>query len=274
LSSPNPTCPERQYVWGLRYDDDLVLRDRETTQASSVTCLATNERLYALHDFFNTTAVVNTSGTALERYGYDAFGFSRVMDASFGSRANSSYAWETRYGAYHWDSETGLYHVRNRFLHPKLGRWLSRDPVEYRHGTNLYAYGADNPVSSVDSVGLGILNDCVNTYVPEPDRKPIIKCILTCVCDKSSPKAYLDCLKKCLKKVGKEAILDYIFDVLCCVQYWDSGIPPNKNICKSQEPSDCQSCCIFKDCKATFALEDPIKRRNELHCCLVKCGAE
>src|SRR5207302_439405 len=109
---------------------------------------------YALHDFFNTTAVVNTSGTVLERYAYDAYGFSRVMDANFGSRANSSYAWETRYAAYHWDSETGLYQVRNRFLHPKLGRWISRDPIEYRAGINLYCYVQNNPQNVIDATGL------------------------------------------------------------------------------------------------------------------------
>ncbi len=139
-----------------------MLRDRETTQASSVTCLATNERLYALHDFFNTTGVVNTSGTVLERYGYDAYGISRVMDANFGSRANSSYVWEARYGAYHWDGETGLYHVRNRFLHPKLGRWIARDPVEYQNGINLYEYAYDNPMNLIDPNGT---NSCDNSYL-------------------------------------------------------------------------------------------------------------
>jgi len=76
------------------------------------------------------------------------------MDASFGSRANSSYAWETRYGAYHWDSESGFYHVRNRYLHPKLGEWITRDSVGYKGGYNLYAYVSDNPVSFVDTSGL------------------------------------------------------------------------------------------------------------------------
>ena len=81
------------------------------------------------------------------------------MDASFGSRANSNYAWETRYGAYHWDTETGLYHVRNRFLHPKLGTWLSRDPVWYEGGKNLYAYVVGKAVTYVDPDGLGCASE-------------------------------------------------------------------------------------------------------------------
>jgi hypothetical protein len=44
------TTPDRQFVWGLRYLDDLVLRDNGTV------------RFYAFHDYFNCTAIVNTSG--------------------------------------------------------------------------------------------------------------------------------------------------------------------------------------------------------------------
>jgi hypothetical protein len=39
------TDPDRQFVWGLRYIDDLVLRDRDTNGDGSF-----NERLYALQD--------------------------------------------------------------------------------------------------------------------------------------------------------------------------------------------------------------------------------
>jgi RHS repeat-associated protein len=150
-------CAERQFVWGLRYPDDLVLRDRRTTNpSSSSTCAPLDERLYVLHDFFNVSSVVSTSGTVQERYGYDAFGGVRFMDANFNSRGGSIYGWETLYGAYKWDGETGLYLVRNRYLHPKLGRWLTRDPIYYRAGINIYRYVGNNPTNSIDITGLFI----------------------------------------------------------------------------------------------------------------------
>jgi RHS repeat-associated protein len=111
------TTADRQFVWGRRSLDDLVLRDRGS------------ERFYAFDDGLNCTAIADTSGTVQERYGYDGFGSSRVMTPSFGSRTPSSYDWETRFGDYRWDGESGYYQVRYRFLHSKLGRWLSRDPL-------------------------------------------------------------------------------------------------------------------------------------------------
>lgn len=62
MSTPAPTCPEREFVWGLRHLDDLVLRDRVTSQSSSSSRQWTNERLYVLADVFSTTAVVSTAG--------------------------------------------------------------------------------------------------------------------------------------------------------------------------------------------------------------------
>ncbi len=192
VSTPAPGCPEREFVWGLRHQDDLVLRDRVTSQSSSSSCQAPNERLYALHDAFSATAVVNTAGTVVERYGYDAYGAVRFMDANFGSRSASSYGWETLYDDYRWDSETGLYQVRYRYLHPKLGVWITRDPARElgfvtigaklllilssykirrllgllagylyrrilgsgRNGINVYAFVANNPILRTDIFGL------------------------------------------------------------------------------------------------------------------------
>ena len=136
------TTPDRQFVWGLRSIDDLVLRDRST------------ERLYAFHDVFHCTAIGDTTGTVKERYGYDAYGNPRVMDASFNVLSGSSYDWETRYADGRWDGETGLDPMRYRYLHPKLGGWLTRDPLEYWAGNNLYAYVLDAPVNTIDPLGL------------------------------------------------------------------------------------------------------------------------
>jgi RHS repeat-associated protein len=147
------TSAERQFVWGIRYTDDLVLRDRDTDTDGAVD----DERLYAIQDYFQPTAVLDTSGVVQERYGYEAFGTSRVMTASYGTRTSSSYDWETRFGAYRWDGETGLLQVRNRYLHSGLGRWGTRDPMsvaELVEGTNLYSYVGNNSINVVDVFGL------------------------------------------------------------------------------------------------------------------------
>ena len=143
------TAAERQFVWGLRYLDDMVLRDRDTDHDESM-----DERLYVLSDYFNPTAIADEDGVVLERYGYDAFGLSRVMTPSFAPRSSSDFDWETRYGAYRYDAETGFYQVRYRYLHPTLGRWLSRDPISEKDGPNVYCYIDNNATSHVDTLGL------------------------------------------------------------------------------------------------------------------------
>jgi len=118
------TTADRQFVWGLMALDNLILRDRGS------------ERFYSLQDVFSCTAIVDTSGTIQERYGYNAFGLSRVMDADFNVISTSSYDWETRYDNYRFDAESNFYQVRFRYLHPMLGRWLTRDPL-YEPGFEL-----------------------------------------------------------------------------------------------------------------------------------------
>jgi len=44
-----------------------------------------------------------------------------------------------------------------RYYCPASGRWLSRDPIEERGGSNLYGFGLNNSISNID--GLGLLVD-------------------------------------------------------------------------------------------------------------------
>ncbi|MCW5554525.1 MAG: hypothetical protein KIS67_20495 [Verrucomicrobiae bacterium] len=152
---------DRRFVWGLRSVDDLILRDD------------TSLRLYALSDAMGSvTAVVNTSGTVQQRYGYDGFGTPRYMDIDF-DPASELFGWETLFDGYRYDRDSGLYQVRYRFLHPSLGRWIGRDPaselafeMEFRPGQqpimgteiiNLYAYVRNRPISDIDHNGLGVI---------------------------------------------------------------------------------------------------------------------
>ncbi len=57
---------DRQFVWGLRYIDDVVLRDCSDYSPS---------RLYGLQDpNWNVTALVDATGTVQERYSYAGYG--------------------------------------------------------------------------------------------------------------------------------------------------------------------------------------------------------
>ncbi|WP_409281003.1 RHS repeat-associated core domain-containing protein, partial [Pseudomonas defluvii] len=55
-------------------------------------------------------------------------------------------------GQYH-DHETGLHYNRYRYYDPLVGRFISKDPIGYAGGLNLYVY-APNPIFWIDPLGL------------------------------------------------------------------------------------------------------------------------
>ena len=142
------SAADRQYVWGTRYVDELVLRDRGAGAGSPY------ERLYALQDAnWNVAAVADASGAVAERYGYAAYGEPQALAPDWTPRPATAFAWETLYAGYRRDP-TGLYHVRHRALHPGLGGWLTRDPEEYGDGPSLLEYTSGVPLSKTDPFGL------------------------------------------------------------------------------------------------------------------------
>ena len=98
------------------------------------------------------------TGKVAERYVYDPYG--RVAKI-YNDDWSTEVAWKTAskenailYCGYRYDNETELYHVRHRYYHPTLGRWISRDPIGYEDGMNLYEYVGSSPVGHVDPSGL------------------------------------------------------------------------------------------------------------------------
>jgi len=55
---------------------------------------------------------------------------------------------------YYTDTKTGLILCTHRFYDPAQGRFLTRDPLGYEGGINLYGYTANNPVNESDPSGL------------------------------------------------------------------------------------------------------------------------
>jgi len=97
---------------------------------------AVAERLYA-------------NGASYQVDQYDAYGYrsERLLDYSdpwgFGAQAG-----------YYTDLETGLLLLTHRFYDPATGRFLTRDPLGYGGGINLYGYCQNDPVNRIDPRGL------------------------------------------------------------------------------------------------------------------------
>lgn len=137
------TTADRQFVWGQRYIDDVLLRDRGS------------ERFYAMQDpNWNVTGIASPTGNVSERYLYAAYGMPIFMNSSFLQLSASAYDWETLFAGYRFDSVPGVYYIRMRSLNPRLGTWSQRDPVMAEDNLNLYAYATSNPVGLTDSIGL------------------------------------------------------------------------------------------------------------------------
>jgi RHS repeat-associated protein len=140
----------RQFVWGLRHVDDLVLRDRDATGYGAL-----DERLYALQDpNWNVTALAQRGGAIAERYAYSAYGEHRTLSADYVSRAESHWSWEYVYTARSWDADVNLGHYRTRDYHPSLGRFTARDFHAAAGASNVYAYVDNSPTRSVDPLGM------------------------------------------------------------------------------------------------------------------------
>ena len=153
------TTADRQLVWGLRYIDDLVLRDRNADTDAGTGTLGSSgsgleERLYGLQDAnWNVVAIAGTDGAIQERYAYTAYGRPVILTAGFSTPStSSSYGWDALYAGRQYDEEIGLYQYRNRYYGADLGRFLSRDPI---HGDlNLYRYVGNSPSINTDPTGL------------------------------------------------------------------------------------------------------------------------
>ncbi len=138
-----------RYVWSPVYVDAMVLRDASVSGTL-------NERLWVQQDAnWNVTALVNGSGSVVERYVYDPYGNVTVLSVAWGTLSGSAYEWIYGHQGGRFDATTGLYYFRNRDLTPELGRWIEVDPLRFAAGdTDLYRNLGNRPTSCTDPSGL------------------------------------------------------------------------------------------------------------------------
>jgi RHS repeat-associated protein len=147
-ATTNPDC---QLVWGLRFIDDLVLRDRNTTGGDTL-----NERLFGLQDPLGSViAIVNSICLIEERYAYSPYGEAEFLSSLFTGQSGTLFDWDALFAGYHADLATRLYQVRERILNCATGAWVTRDPIRYSDGTfNLYLYVNARATIARDPTGM------------------------------------------------------------------------------------------------------------------------
>ncbi len=145
----------RKYTWGIDLSQTLDgaggiggLLATYDTQGTPETA---DDRgyLYLYDANGNVGQVLYASDGSIEvKYEYDVFG----------NRINlpdpSEYDQPFRFSTKYWDDETGLGYWGYRYYGPRLGRWLSRDPIMESGGANLYGYVQNAPTFDSDSLGL------------------------------------------------------------------------------------------------------------------------
>ncbi|PQO43818.1 hypothetical protein C5Y93_21770 [Blastopirellula marina] len=154
-TTPIDAPASQQFVWGERYIDDLLLRDRDSTSEGFL-----NERLYVTQDAnWNVVAISNTEGSILARIAYSPYGVDSDLNSAFEECDAETLSWTRRYHGYSQCQVTFLFNVRMRSYHPCLGIWISRDPDGYGLDANLYLFDRANPLAYIDFTGKKPLSD-------------------------------------------------------------------------------------------------------------------
>jgi RHS repeat-associated protein len=144
---------EKRFVWK---DTELCEERDATGEAVTKRFFAQGEEriggvdaglyFYGRDHLGSVREMTDTAGNVRARYDYTIWGgrikLSGDLDCDFG------------FTGHYVHQPTGLYLAPYRAYDATLGRWLNRDPITEKGGLNLYGYVSNNPVNSVDPLGL------------------------------------------------------------------------------------------------------------------------
>jgi RHS repeat-associated protein len=101
--------------------------------------------------------LTDQAATVRARYDYDSYGRQTKLtgdkDVLFGFTGQQTHA------------PTGLYYYRARYYDPRLGRFLSEDPIGMSGGMDLYTYVANNVSNAIDRVLAATVRDRLRVTV-------------------------------------------------------------------------------------------------------------
>jgi RHS repeat-associated protein len=132
---------------------------------------------YLRNSQYSVTSLTDEAGAVAETYLYTAYGEPAVFDGAGTEINNSAIGNPYMYTGRRWDADTGMYNFRNRYYNPEMGRFVSRDPIGYVDGMNLYAgwfvVGGVDPwgLKKTEAVPIGLWWELEKTF----ERYPVYR---------------------------------------------------------------------------------------------------
>ncbi len=106
-------------------------------------------RYYHLDAVGNVRALTDQAGQVVERHDYLPFGEECLTPTCTPLQGDNT----RKFTGKERDAETGLDYYRARYYDPKIGRFISEDPIKHNGGLNFYAYVDNSPVNFIDPTG-------------------------------------------------------------------------------------------------------------------------
>lgn len=148
-------------TWSYVYDGDSIAVEIYTDENSTITktfytqgsgvdehlALERGGQFYYYHaDGLGSIATITDAAhNIVQSYEYDSFGM---------AKPSTTFMNIYTYTGREWDRETGLYYYRARYYDPMDGSFVSKDPIGFAGGINLYSYVGGNVQNFVDPYGL------------------------------------------------------------------------------------------------------------------------
>ncbi len=123
-----------RYTQAVKIDEPLAMLRSGTTS------------YYQADGLGSITSLSNAAGALAQTYTFDSFG---KQTGSSGSVVNPF-----QFTGREWDTETNLQFSRARYYDPNTGKFISEDPTGFRAGNNFYQYVFNDPLNSIDPLGL------------------------------------------------------------------------------------------------------------------------
>ena len=145
------------------YSGGTNLRDLNTVTFGADGLLSSHDYTYGASSFCtfdergNVAQSLSSAGAVLGTFLYPVYGNNPFQADSFDEGFGFGGQW-----GYYSDGDVGLILCTHRYYDPQTGRWLTRDPLGYAGGVNLYGYVKNSPVVWNDRSGCNALGDTLD----------------------------------------------------------------------------------------------------------------